>query len=82
MPIVQSLLVDDVAAANYTMSQVVTAVDSVTGLETLKREPEAVKQVALANQILLTKTDLPDSQADSLSAMLITETWLHEISCD
>ena len=70
VPIVQSLLVDDVAAANFSMSQVVTAVDSVTGLETLKREPEAVKQVAMADQILLTKTDLPESKAQALQSAL------------
>ena len=70
VPIIQSLLIDDVAVANFSMSQVVTAVDGVTGLETLRREPEAVKQVAMADQILLTKTDLLDGAADDLHASL------------
>ena len=62
-PIIQSLVVDETAAANFSIAQVVTTFDSVTGRETLKREPEAVKQVALADQILLTKADLPESEA-------------------
>lgn len=70
VPIVQSVLVDGVAAANFSMSHVVTVVDSVTGKETLKREPEAVKQVALADQILLTKTDLPEGDAAGLQPVI------------
>ncbi len=69
-PIVQSLLVDDAAAASFSVSQIATAVDSVTGRATLEREPEAVKQVALADQILLTKTDLAESEAQGLASTL------------
>jgi G3E family GTPase len=42
----------------------VTAVDAVLGAETLDRHPEAVRQAAFADRIVLTKTDLLANDAD------------------
>ena len=44
-------------AARYTLSGVVTAVDAEFGGQTLDRQPEAVKQVAMADRLVLTKVD-------------------------
>jgi len=41
----------------------VTTVDAVNGAGTLDKQPEAVKQAAVADRLLLTKTDLADSAA-------------------
>lgn len=61
-------------ARHYQAGAVVTAVDGQLGLTTLARQPEAVAQVALADRIVITKTDLaaPDSsdQLDALEAAL------------
>ncbi|MBV8121135.1 MAG: GTP-binding protein, partial [Alphaproteobacteria bacterium] len=42
---------------------VVTTIDAVNGTGTLDRQPEAVKQAAVADRLLLSKTDLADPDA-------------------
>jgi G3E family GTPase len=59
-PIINSLVTDPIAAARYRLDGVVTAVDAVNGWDTLDSAPEAVKQVALADRLVMTKTDLAD----------------------
>lgn len=56
-------------ARHYQAGAVVTAVDGQLGLDTLARQPEAIAQVALADRIVITKTDLagPDT-LDALEA--------------
>jgi G3E family GTPase len=53
-------------AAVYELETVVTTVDAVTGLSTLDRHSESVSQVALADRIVLTKTDVCDTPTDTL----------------
>lgn len=62
-PILQSLMLDAALAGRLTLQGVVTTVDAVNGAETLRRQPESVKQVAVADRLLLTKTDLVDGDA-------------------
>ena len=50
-------------AAHYRLDGVVTLVDAVNGPGQLDREAEAVKQAALADRLLITKTDLADAAA-------------------
>jgi G3E family GTPase len=57
-PILHTLISDPLVAARYTLDGVVTTVDAVNGGGTLDRQPEAVKQAAVADRLLLTKTDL------------------------
>ena len=57
-PILQSLMLDAALAGRLSLQGVVTTVDAVNGAETLRRQPESVKQVAVADRLLLTKTDL------------------------
>ncbi|HSS28340.1 MAG TPA: GTP-binding protein [Usitatibacter sp.] len=56
-PLLATLIELPVTAARYALSGVVTTVDSERGMETLDRNPESVKQVAVADRIVLTKTD-------------------------
>src|SRR5205085_8335140 len=50
---------------------VVTTVDAVNGAGTLDRQIEAVKQAAIADRLIITKTDLADPTAvKSLAARL------------
>lgn len=64
-PVVQTLLSDTMLAAHFRLDGIITLVDAVNGAQQLEEFPQAVKQVALADRILLTKTDLaaPDDAA-------------------
>ncbi len=68
-PVIQALMTMPVAR-RYRLRQVVTAVDAVHGLSTLDRHPEALKQAAVADEIVITKTDLAGGVADTLAQRL------------
>lgn len=57
-PILQTLMTDAMLAGRIVLGGVVTTVDAVNGTETLNREEISVKQAALADRLVLTKTDL------------------------
>ncbi len=57
-PILYTLAVDPMLGHLTTCHAVVTLVDSVAGRTTLERHPEAVSQVAVADRILISKTDV------------------------
>jgi G3E family GTPase len=57
-PVVQALLADVTLARHYRMDGIVTLVDAVHGATTLAEHEEARRQVAMADRIVLTKTDL------------------------
>ena len=59
-PILHTLMTEPIVAARYMLDGVVTTVDAVNGAGTLDRQPEAVKQAAVADRLLLTKTDLSE----------------------
>ena len=57
-PILQTLMTDAMIAGRIVLGGVVTTVDAVNGAETFDREEISVKQVAVADRVVLTKTDL------------------------
>jgi G3E family GTPase len=57
-PVVQTLVSDTLLAAQYRLDGVVTLVDALHGLRQLEHQPEAVKQIALADRIFITKSDM------------------------
>lgn len=61
-PIVHTLAADP-ALQGYRLESVVATIDAVNGAATFDAQPEAVKQAALADCLVLTKTDLVDAQA-------------------
>ena len=61
VPIIQTLVTDEDLAPCYRLDTVVTLVDSVNAQAQLDTYPEAVKQAAVADLLLLTKTDLVDA---------------------
>ena len=69
-PILQTIIGDEQVASQYMLAGVLTTVDAVNGIATLDHHIEAVKQVAVADRILLTKTDLLDDSAQSLEAAI------------
>lgn len=58
VPIMQSVVADEQLAPRFAMDGVVTLVDAVHGMLQLDQQSQAVKQAAVADQLLLTKTDL------------------------
>ncbi len=68
-PILHTLMQDPILAGLYRLDGVIATVDAVTGDTTLDRQFEAVKQAAVADRIVLTKTDL----AEPATAAAITD---------
>ena len=66
-PILHTLMTDALVGERYMLDGVVTTVDAVNGGATLDRQPEAVKQAAVADRLFLTKADLAD--ADGVAAL-------------
>jgi len=64
-PVLYTLSADAFLEASLRLDRVVTTVDAVAGPATLDRYPEAVAQAAIADLLILTKTDLT-AVADSL----------------
>lgn len=60
LPVLHTLMMEPMVEALYDLAGVVTTVDAATALATLDRQPEAIKQIAVADLVLLTKTDLTD----------------------
>ncbi|AKM09094.1 CobW family GTP-binding protein [Croceicoccus naphthovorans] len=64
-PILHTLMTDDHLLPLYRLDGVIATVDAAAGMATLDTQEEAVKQVALADRILITKTDLVTEQGRS-----------------
>ena len=61
-PIIQLLLNNPLVSHFLRLDAVVTTVDAINGLRQIDQHAEAVKQAALADLLLLTKTDLAEAQ--------------------
>lgn len=62
-PVMQSVLGNPLLAQDFALDGVITVIDAVNGLTTLERHPEAVRQAAVADRLVLSKTALADPQA-------------------
>ena len=59
-PILQTLMSDPLRLSRYRLASLTATVDGLLGSDTLDRYAESSRQVALADRILITKTDLAD----------------------
>lgn len=66
-PIMHSLVSDTMLATHYRLDGVVTLVDCVNGANSLATMSEAMKQVAVADRLVITKIDL--GNAESIAAL-------------
>ncbi|HJV81565.1 GTP-binding protein [Noviherbaspirillum sp.] len=57
-PIIQALLAEPSLHARYVLESVLATVDVINGAATMKAHLEAVKQIAVADRIVLTKQDM------------------------
>lgn len=70
-PILHTLMTDSHLTSLYRLDGVIATVDAVNGMATLDQQQEAVKQAAVADRLLLTKTDLVTAaQENALRARL------------
>ena len=70
-PILHTLLGHEALEYAFRVDAIVTTVDAVNGGGQLDRHPEALRQVAVADRLVLTKTDLvPRREADALRERL------------
>jgi len=71
-PVAQTFFMDDEVAASYLLDAIITVVDARHGHDTLNAQPEAQNQVGFADRILMSKTDLVDSDTiESLRDRLV-----------
>jgi G3E family GTPase len=72
-PVLHTAMVHPYLLLRYRLNGVVTVVDAVNGTGTLDAHAEAVKQAAMADRLVLTKTDLADAAViERLTARLRT----------
>jgi len=62
-PILHTLMTDALISSRYRLDGIVTTVDAVNAPDQLTSQPEAAKQAAVADRLVLTKTDLVDAAA-------------------
>lgn len=68
-PVIQALMTFPVSR-RFRLRQVVTTVDAANGARTLREHSESVKQAAVADEIVITKTDIDAEAADRIVAEL------------
>lgn len=59
-PIVHTLMSDPLISGQFRLDGLIATVDGVLGAATLDNQPEAIKQAAIADRILITKCDIAD----------------------
>jgi G3E family GTPase len=70
-PILSTVRSDPVLRHHFSLGNVITTVDAMNGARQLDRHPESIKQVAVADRLVLTKTDLTtDEVATGLTERL------------
>lgn len=78
-PVLQTLMSHPYLVMRFRLDGVVTLVDAVNGLSTLDAHVESVKQAAVADRLVLTKTDLLDTpEKQSAKDALLTR--LHSLN--
>jgi G3E family GTPase len=75
VPIVHTLMTDPVVDKAFRLQAVVTVVDAINGEHNLSVYDESVRQVAIADRLIVTKTDIADKQA---TARLVSR--LHQLN--
>ncbi len=60
-PVLHTIMLHPYLVLRFRLDGIVTVVDAVNGLATLDAHAEAVKQAAVADRLILTKTDLVDT---------------------
>ena len=71
VPIIYTLMAEPVIRHHFRLGNIITTIDAVNGALHLAENPESAKQVAVADRLVLTKTDISDPRkAGELRATL------------
>ncbi len=65
-PVLQTFATDRGLGREYHLQALIAVVDAVAGISNIERMPEAGRQIALADRIVVTKSDLADADAVTL----------------
>ncbi len=60
-PIIHTLMSDPFLGTRYRLDGIITTIDAVNAMDQLDKQPEAVKQIAVADRLVLTKGDIAKS---------------------
>jgi len=71
-PVLHTVMAHPYLVMRYRLDGIVTVVDAVNGFATLDGHPESVKQVAVADRIVVTKTDLLDPHDGEMTTRLLS----------
>lgn len=74
-PVLHALMTDAYVAAAYQLDGVTTLVDGVLGMHTLAQYPEVMKQVQLADRLLVSKVDIADA-----AELARLQAYLHQVN--
>ena len=69
-PVLEVLLSEPSVNARYVPAGIVTTVDAVNAQATLDAHIESVQQLALADRVVITKTDLPEALTEGVQSLL------------
>ena len=61
VPILSTVMAEPMLRYHFRLGNVVTTVDAVNGLLHLARQPESAKQAAVADRVVITKTDIAEA---------------------
>jgi len=78
-PILHTIMLHPYLVMRYRLDSVITLVDAVNGLSTLDEHDEARKQAAVADRLVLTKTDLLDDEG-SRQSFEVLQTRLRQLN--
>jgi G3E family GTPase len=78
-PVLYTLAADAVLGHRLAFHAVVTLVDAIAGLSTLRQHPEAASQVAVADRLVVSKTDLAAPTAALLAQLDDLNAWAERI---
>ncbi|MEO1111085.1 MAG: GTP-binding protein [Pseudomonadota bacterium] len=71
-PILHTVMLHPYLVMRYRLDSVITLVDAINGLSTLDEHEEARKQAAVADRLVLTKTDLAGTEAQAAALEALT----------
>ena len=77
-PVLHTIMYHPYLVLRFRLQGIVTVVDTINGMATLDAHPEAVKQAAVADRIVLTKTDM--AQAAAPAALAALRQRLHQLA--
>ena len=71
-PIIYSLSSSEMIFNQYRLGNLVTTVDVLNGLLQLKKYPETAKQIAVADRVVVTKTDIKKNNLTELLSLIVS----------